>query len=142
MDVGFRLQPIDGEIVVVEDDPLLLGLMVEILTEVGARCIPFITADDALIHLLVSQTRCVLIIADHGLPGRIKGGELAELVQERWPEISIVITSGWAKDFIGLPSKTIFLAKPWALDELVATVANLLQPGVPITKTPVHPVKE
>ena len=142
MDKNFQLEPINGEIVVIEDDPLLLGLMCEILTEVGTNCVAFRTADDALVHLLVADTRCVLIIADHGLPGRIKGGELAELVRGRWPELPVVITSGWADSFIGLPESTNFLPKPWTVDGLVNAVAELLQPGVPVSKKPSHPNDE
>ncbi|WP_371929120.1 response regulator [Pseudomonas sp. AU8050] len=134
MDVNFRLQPIDGEIVVVEDDPLLRDLMQEILVDVGAQCVAFSSGDDALIYLLQSVTKCALIIADHGLPGQVQGAELAELVRGRWPELPIVITSGWTDTFIGLPGGANFLPKPWTLEGLVTTVAELLQPGVPVSK--------
>lgn len=134
MDVNFRLQPIDGEIVVVEDDPLLCALMQEILVDVGTKCVAFGNGDDALIYLLRSDTQCALIIADHGLPGQVQGAELAELVRGRWPEIPIIITSGWTDSFIGLPRATSFLPKPWTLEGLVAAVAELLQPGVPVSK--------
>ncbi|OPK06126.1 response regulator [Pseudomonas sp. VI4.1] len=134
MDVNFQLQPVDGEIVVIEDDPLLRSLMLEILVEVGAHCVAFGTADDALTHMLTSDTRCALVIVDHGLPGSIQGAELAALVRGRWPEIPIVITSGWTESFIGLPANTDFLKKPWTLEGLVMAVAKLVQPGVPINK--------
>jgi DNA-binding response OmpR family regulator len=137
MDVNFRLLPINGEIVIVEDEPLLRELTREILGEVGAECVAFSTADDALIHMLTSKTRCALIIADHGLPGQVQGAELAELARGRWPETPVIITSGWTDTFIGLPPATHFLAKPWSLEELVMAVANLLQPGVPPTETSV-----
>ncbi|KII33497.1 response regulator [Pseudomonas fluorescens] len=133
MDVNFRLLPTNGDIVIVEDEPLLRDLMEEILSEVGAACVAFSTADDALIHLLASDTRCALIIADHGLPGQVQGAELAELARDRWPDTPVIITSGWTDTFIGLPPATNFLAKPWSLEDLVMAVANLLQPGVPPT---------
>jgi len=142
MDVNFRLQPIDGEIVIVEDDVILRDLMREILQDVGAQCVAFATADDALIHLLQSGTRCALIVADHGLPGQVQGAELVGLVREKWPEIPVVVTSGWTQAFIGLPTGTNFLAKPWTLEQLVTAVADLLQPGVPFAKIPTHQVKE
>jgi DNA-binding response OmpR family regulator len=138
MDVNFRLQPIDGHIVVVEDDPLLRDLMREILTDVGAQCVAFGTGDDALIYLLESGTKCALIIADHGLPGQVQGAELAELAQGKWPEIQVIITSGWTDKFIGLPANTTFLPKPWSVEGLVTAVADLLQPGVPATKASPH----
>jgi DNA-binding NtrC family response regulator len=142
VDVNFRLLPINGEIVIVEDEPILRELMREILSEVGAQCVAFSTADDALVHMLTSDTQCVLIIADHGLPGQVQGAEMVELVRGRWPEIPSVITSGWADSFIGLPQGTHFLAKPWTLEELVMTVAHLLQPGVPPTETSLDTPKQ
>ncbi|MFJ7793348.1 response regulator [Pseudomonas sp. NPDC096950] len=139
MEVNFQLQPIDGEIIVVEDDPLLRDLMQEILTDVGARCVGFSTGDDALIYMLQSGTQCALIVADHGLPGQVQGAELAELVRGRWPTIPVVITSGWTDSFIGLPSSTSFLQKPWTLEGLVTAVAEALQPGVPVSEKTPHP---
>ncbi|WP_219094946.1 response regulator [Pseudomonas sp. UMAB-40] len=139
MDVNFRLQPIDGAIIVVEDDPLLRHLMQEILTEVGGHCIAFGTGDDALIYMLQSGTQCALIIADHGLPGQVQGAELAELVRGKWPKIPIVITSGWTDSFIGLPENSNFLPKPWTLEGLVTAVAEALQPGVPVSEKNPHP---
>ena len=139
MDLKFRLQPIDGEIIVVEDDPLLLSLMCEILTEVGARCVAFGTADDALVYLLGSGTKCLLVIADHGLPGQLQGAEFVSMVQNRWPEIAAIVTSGWTDHFIGLPPNTCFLPKPWPVGGLVKAVAELLQPGVPISEKPPLP---
>lgn len=91
---------------------------------------------------LASDTRCALIIADHGLPGQVQGAELAELVRGRWPEMPVVITCGWTDTFIGLPATTHFLAKPWSLEGLVMAVANVLQPGVPPTKISVDTPKQ
>ena len=141
MDINFRLLPINGEIVIVEDEPMLRELMSEILSEVGAECVAFGTADDALVHMLGSETRCALIIVDHGLPGGIQGAELTELVHSRWPEIPAIITSGWSDTYIGLPPTANYLAKPWTLEALVMAVANLLQPGVPATKVPADNLK-
>lgn len=45
------LLPIQGEIVVVEDDPTLRLLMVDIVSEIGATVRQFDSADDALTYL-------------------------------------------------------------------------------------------
>ncbi|MNL16927.1 hypothetical protein D3C87_1379920 [compost metagenome] len=50
------LLPIQGEIIVIEDDPTLRELMVTIVAEVGAKALAFETADDALTYLL--QASC------------------------------------------------------------------------------------
>lgn len=137
MEVNFQLQPINGEIIVVEDDTLLREIMREILADVGAQCVAFGTADEALVYMLGSGTKCSLVVADHGLPGQLQGAEFVSMVHSRWPEIPAIVTSGWTDHFIGLPPNTCFLPKPWPVDGLVKAVAELLQPGVPVSeKTP------
>lgn len=142
MEVNFQLQPIDGEIIVVEDDPLLREIMTEILADVGAHCVAFPNAEDALVYMLGSGSKCSLVIADHGLTGQVQGAEFVSMVHSRWPEIPAIVTSGWTDHFIGLPPNTCFLPKPWPVDGLVNAVAELLQPGVPVLKKPAHPTNE
>ena len=67
------LLPIQGEIVVVEDDPTLRLLMVDIVSEIGATVRQFDSADDALTYLLQAHEKCRMVIADHGVPGQIQG---------------------------------------------------------------------
>ena len=129
------LLPILGEIIVVEDDPTLLMLMVDIVSEIGATVRQFDTADDALTYLLQNHEKCRMVIADHGVPGQIQGTEFVEMVKGRWPSIEAILTSGYALDLSTLPPATIYLHKPWSLDELVVSVATLLQPGHTLRKT-------
>jgi DNA-binding NtrC family response regulator len=125
------LLPIRGEIIVIEDDPTLRELMVNIVEEVGAKAIAFETADEALTYLLRSQSECRLVIADHGVPGQIKGTEFIEMVTGRWPSIAAILTSGYLIDPASLPPSIIYLHKPWSLDDLIVAIASLLQPDVP-----------
>lgn len=86
---------LDGLVIIlVEDDSMLRQLAVDIITELGGACLAFESADDALIALLESHGGCSLIIADHGLPGQIKGAEFLTLVNEKWPAIPTILTSG------------------------------------------------
>jgi DNA-binding NtrC family response regulator len=127
--------PIQGEVVVVEDDPTLRSLMVDIVAEIGAKALAFETADDALTHLLQAHEQCRLVIADHGVPGQIQGIEFIEMVRSRWPTIAAILTSGYLIDPETVPASTIYLHKPWSLDDLVIAVASLLQPDSPIRRT-------
>lgn len=127
--------PIQGEVVIVEDDPTLRSLMVDIVAEIGAKALAFETADDALTHLLQAHEQCRLVIADHGVPGQIQGIEFIEMVRSRWPTIAAILTSGYLIDPETVPASTIYLHKPWSLDDLVIAVASLLQPDSPIRRT-------
>ena len=92
------------------------------------------TADDALIYLLEAHDQCRLVIADHGVPGQIQGIELIEMVKGRWPCIAAILTSGYLIDPTTVPPSTIYLHKPWSLDDLVIAVASLPQPDQSIRK--------
>lgn len=127
--------PIDGTVIVVEDDPTLRSLMTDILSEVGAKTLAFETADDALTHLLESRVQCSLVIVDQSLPGQIQGIEFIEMVQSKWPTIRSILTSGYLIDPTQVPVSTIYLHKPWSLDDLVIAVATVLQPDHPVYKT-------
>ena len=104
------------------------------MAEIGAKAVAFETADDALTYLLEAHDQCRLVIADHSGPGQIQGIEFMEMVKGRWPYIAAILTSGYLIDPATVPPSTIYLHKPWSLDDLVISVASLLQPDHPISK--------
>lgn len=108
--------------------------MEEIVSEVGGKAISFKTADNALTYLLQTHEQCRLVIADHGVPGQIQGIEFIEMVSGRWPSIAAILTSGYLIDPESVPDSSIYLHKPWSLDDLVITMATLLKPGIAIYK--------
>lgn len=128
-----RLLPIWGEVILVEDDSTLRSLMIDIVEEIGGKAVAFKNADDALAHLLQAHEGCSLLIADHGVPGRIQGTEFIETVKRRWPSIPAILTSGYEIAPEQIPKSAIYLHKPWSLDDLVIAVASLLQPDFSIT---------
>lgn len=126
--------PIEGTVIVIEDDPTLRTLMEEIVSEVGGDAISFGTADDALSYMLQTNDKCRLVIADHGVPGQIQGIEFIEMVKSRWPSVAAILTSGYLIEPQAVPPSSIYLHKPWSLDDFVTAVAILLQPGIAIHK--------
>ena len=56
------------KVLVVEDDKTLRNLIFDVIIELGAECLAFDNADDALITLLEHHGSCSLLIADHGVP--------------------------------------------------------------------------
>ena len=127
--------PFQGEVLVIEDDPTLRALMVEIIEEMGARVSTFDSADDAFTYLLQANDQCCLTIVDHHLPGQIQGIEFIEMVASRWPNIKTILTSGYLIAPEAVPAPAVYLLKPWSLDDLVIAVTSLLQPGSLIQKT-------
>ncbi|HAC69676.1 MAG TPA: response regulator [Pseudomonas sp.] len=111
-------------VVVIEDNGLLAELLGSHLEErLQWACTRFDNADDALVHLLQQQDAPALVITDHLMPGQLRGGELAQMLLQRWPELPMVITSGYGYEITtALPPQVIFLQKPWTLDEVDSAV--------------------
>lgn len=128
------LRPIDGAVIIVEDEPILRSLMADILSEIGTAVVVFENADDALTYLLENHGDCPLVIVDHALPGQIQGIEFIEMIQSRWSSIASILTSGYLIDPVTLPPGTLYLHKPWSLDDFVVSVAAVLQPRHPLSK--------
>lgn len=126
-----RLLPVSGQVIIVEDDSTLRMLMVEILADIGIDSVAFPTGDDALTHILEVHGNCPMVIADHGLPGRIQGAEFIHSVKEKWPSIPSILTSGYELEPGLVPPYTAYLQKPWSMSELVDVVVRLLPPGQP-----------
>jgi DNA-binding NtrC family response regulator len=122
--------PINGDIVVVEENDLLRQLMADILAGIHARVISFEKADDALMHVLDSHGHCSLLIVDHSGPKQIPGLELAKIFRAKWPMTPVILTSGYELDLSDLPPGVIYLQKPWPVGKLIETIAHLLQPGI------------
>lgn len=118
------------DVLIVEDDPVLRPLMVEMLSEVRARIVAFETADGALNHLTEGSGYCSLLIADHGVPGKLSGTQLAALFRAKWPKSAVIVTSGYELAPATLPEGVVYLQKPWAGGQLVDMVMRLLQPGI------------
>ncbi|MCF5051554.1 response regulator [Pseudomonas syringae] len=126
--------PLSEPVIVVEDDQLIRGLMIDILSEIGLRSQGFDSADGALIHMLSTPHTYPLVIADHGLPGKLKGSDFIAVVKARWPSTATILTSGYSLDPTIVPPSTTYLEKPWSMDELVTAVANSLHTDPPRRK--------
>ncbi|WP_213881499.1 response regulator [Pseudomonas sp. dw_358] len=118
--------PLTGHVVVVEDDPVLGGLLRDIVEEAGAECALYTTADDALVHLLTYSTPCALLVTDYLLPGQLNGIELATLVGQKWPTVPMILTTGYTLDHTPLPPRLFCLRKPWAIPQLMASIEQVM----------------
>lgn len=118
---------ITGHVIVIEDKPVVRMLMEETLAEIGFSSATFDNAASALTHLMSIKGECILIIADQGLPGGIQGSEFIRLAQEQWPLIPAILTSGYIVDEQVIPPSTIYLHKPYTLNQLESTIGTVLQ---------------
>jgi CheY-like chemotaxis protein len=115
-------QPI---VLVVEDEPLLRMLAVEVVEEAGFIAIEAQDADEAVI-LLESRTDITLLFTDINMPGNMDGLKLAHSVRDRWPPIKILVVSGQVRlQSSDLPTNSCFLGKPYQASALVDELRSL-----------------
>ncbi|MEL4168623.1 response regulator [Pseudomonas sp. ZS001] len=125
---------IDGEVLIVEDEPTLRRITQHIVEELGAKAVSFGNADEALAYLLQSRQHCCLVITDYGVPGQINGMDFIHVVGEKWPAVKTILMSGYELLPATVPAPTVYLQKPWTVEELLLSISSLLQPDAPIAK--------
>lgn len=104
----------------VEDEPLLLMMGVEALTDAGFEVAEAWNADEA-VRLLESEAGSIqAMLTDVNMPGTLDGLQLAELVSHRWPHIGLVVTSGHMlmRDE-HVPDSGLFLPKPYRINAML-----------------------
>ena len=117
-----------GLILVVEDDPLILEFLCEILQEEGFVVEPHISADAASEYLELHARQVSLLLTDITMPGKLNGADLANLFGDRWPEKPIMIMSGFETPASsGVRHSVAFIKKPWALGQLLDCVEFALK---------------
>ncbi|MBP5969717.1 response regulator [Pseudomonas iridis] len=122
----------DGLILVVEDDPLILEFLCEILQEEGFKVEPHTSADAASIYLEQHAQQVALLLTDITMPGTMNGADLANLVGERWPEKPVMVMSGYeTPESSGVKREVEFIKKPWAIGQLLDCVDSALKPKAP-----------
>lgn len=118
-----KLRPV---VLVVEDDPLLRMLAVEIVQEAGFTAIEAQDADEAVV-LLESRTDITLLFTDINMPGSMDGLKLAHAVRDRWPPIKILVVSGKQPfQSSDLPSNSCFVGKPYQASALVEELRSII----------------
>ena len=115
-----------GRVLVVDDDPLILSATAAMLEDLGHTVLEAGSGQAALDMLRGRQVD--LVITDQAMPG-MTGTELARRIRAQWPELPIILASGYAElpngEEPGLPR----LSKPYQQDELAAAIARVLSPG-------------
>jgi CheY-like chemotaxis protein len=113
-------------VLVVEDEPLLRMLAVEVVEEAGFLAIEARDADEA-VELLESRTDIILLFTDINMPGSMDGLKLAHAVRDRWPPIKILLVSGQQRlQSSDLPLNSCFIGKPYQAAALIDELRSMV----------------
>ena len=113
-------------VLVVEDEVLIRMNVVDILEDLGFRCLEAANADQAL-ELIETREDIGVLFTDIDMPGRIDGLQLAQAAASREPPIAVIVTSGHARTRTdGMPQGGIYIEKPYSRTDLASAVERLL----------------
>ncbi len=131
------LHPIgQGEtILVVEDEPELREAATAILRRLGYEVRQAANAAEAW-ALLQTQAPIHLLFTDVVMPGGMDGFELAERALARWPDLRVVVTSGYTERLQSAKAAAFaahVLHKPYRLPELAERIRTALRPPAEVS---------
>jgi CheY-like chemotaxis protein len=117
-----------SQVLLVDDDQPLLGVLTETLRAEGYLALPAISGDVALV-LLQQQVPFRLLITDIFLPGRLDGFALARRAREFCPGIPIIYSTGYPQvAHIRAQSAPYgeILVKPFKVDAMLTAISSAL----------------
>ena len=116
-------------ILVVEDDPDVRALVVELIAGWGYRVLSAVDGATAL-AVLDRNPSIRLMFSDVVMPGKLGGGELAERARRLRPDLKVLLTSGFIEHPAVRPApidgSAAFIAKPYRPTELAAQIRRIL----------------
>jgi DNA-binding NtrC family response regulator len=123
-----------ARIMVIDDDPALLGFTCKYLTRLGYSVVPYRSAEEAWRQFEAATTEYSLALIDVSMPG-LSGEQLSRMMLRSKPEVRLILMSGYPFDTQRLPEawpdRIAFLHKPFTPAMLAETVNRLLGQGSP-----------
>lgn len=105
-------------VLVVEDDQIQRELVSVIFEESDTHVIACMSAEAAAAVLEKVGSELTLMFADADLDGDMSGMDLAKIATERFPNIDVIVTSGYEMED-DIPDNVVFMQKPWLPLELL-----------------------
>jgi two-component system cell cycle sensor histidine kinase/response regulator CckA len=129
------LEPTGGSILLLEDEPAVLDLMGQILTDQGFRVLRATSGLEAMQIWSEHTTDIKLLLTDIRMPHGMSGYDVAENLLALNPDLKIIFTSGYSCESTRhdqiLRQGALFLAKPClpatlneAVEKMVAAAQN------------------
>lgn len=111
-------------VLVVDDDPLVRATTGVVLESLGHTAIEVSSAAEAL-SVLEGANEVDVLLTDHAMPG-MTGAQLTNEVNIRWPDLPVVLASGYAEIQENLTDGAIRLTKPYGRDDLIRAINQIL----------------
>ncbi|KPJ99710.1 MAG: hypothetical protein AMJ60_04135 [Desulfobacterales bacterium SG8_35] len=116
-------------VLAVDDDPVMLDLLQEVLKPLGYKILSAASAEEALEMAASHQEKIDLLLTDVVLPG-IKGQELATQLLNICPEANVLFMSGYLCPSMAHSNSEqgfdAFIQKPFTPNALLRKIRKLL----------------
>ena len=119
----------DETVLVVDDEPSVRMLVVEVLEEMGYATLE---AADSLegLKILQSGVRIDMLVTDVGLPGGMNGRQMADAGRQLRPGLKVLFITGYAESSVmghgHLEPGMQVLTKPFAVEALASGIKGLI----------------
>jgi CheY-like chemotaxis protein len=145
--------PLEGTILVVDDEPSVLAIAAAILNTIGVTPRKARNGEEAVVAMqseVAAGRKVALVVQDLTMPGGMSGFETMEALRDIDPDIRVIACSGFFQDAALELCRSIgftnILAKPYTPDSLLGIIRRTLHesppPRVPKPVTPVEPEPE
>ncbi|MCY1745330.1 MULTISPECIES: ATP-binding protein [Ensifer] len=118
-----RVKPL--RVLLVDDDFLIAMSSVDMLVDLGHEVVEAHSGKEALAHLK-DDGRFDLLITDYSMP-EMTGGDLANAARDLFPDLPILIASGYAELPPGIDFDVVRLAKPYSQQQLAVEIESVLR---------------
>jgi CheY-like chemotaxis protein len=109
------------KVLAVDDDPLVLFNTTAMLEELGHAVIEAHSGADAL--KILRERSVDLVVTDQAMP-KMTGVQLVEAIRAEWPDLPVVLATGYAELPGGVKIKEIMLRKPFSERELADAISH------------------
>jgi CheY-like chemotaxis protein/two-component sensor histidine kinase len=114
-------------VLAVDDDFLVLTNTIAMLEDLGHTAIEADSGAEAL-RILRQDDMIDLVITDQAMP-QMTGAQLAEVIKIEWPNLPVILATGYAEIEPGFAANLPRLSKPFNERELAMEIGKIAVPG-------------
>jgi len=127
--------PFGARILVVEDNPDVAEVAASLLEQLGVRPVVVNSAEAALRTLLDGDPPDI-VFSDIVMAGEMDGLALARRLRTQWPQLPILLTTGYSRNAESVAQEFTILPKPYALADLSRALGTVMSDAKTPTPEP------
>jgi PAS domain S-box-containing protein len=125
---GGAVPPQGARVLVVEVNPDVAEVAAGLLAELGNSA-RVVSSAEAALHVLREGERPDIVFSDIVMAGEMDGLALARRVREQWPDLPILLTTGYSQNAENIGQEFAILPKPYELPDLARALGSVLDSG-------------